>query len=65
MNEGRDNVRVAHLGYVLMFMLVIIVLALGVYEALAALTYPEASAVLPLFQSLRGGSPSALPTPVP
>ena len=62
---GRDNIRVAHVGYVLVFMLVIIVLALGVYEALAALTNPEASAVLPILQSVRGGGASAIPTLAP
>jgi hypothetical protein len=59
-------VRVVHVGYVLVFLLVIVVLGLGAYEALAAFVDPNASAVLPVFQSLtRSGAPSPVASPVP
>ena len=57
----RDLERSAHVGYVVVFIAIIIVLGLGLYEALAAIVDPKASVVGPLIsQLMNGGSAAAL-----
>jgi hypothetical protein len=57
----RDFERSAHLGYVIVFIAIIIVLGLGLYEALAAIIDPRASVVGPIMsQLISGGGVDAL-----
>jgi len=56
---AREGVRTNHAAHVVIFLLMIVVLALGAYEALAALVEPDASLVLPAMDSLIRTSPAA------
>jgi len=53
--------RTMHAAYVLIFLLIMAVLGLGAYEALAAATNPDASIVRPLF--VRAPGPAVLSAP--
>jgi hypothetical protein len=49
---ARDVRRSAHTGHVIMVLLIIVVLGLGIYEAVVALVDPSASIVIPFMNSL-------------
>jgi hypothetical protein len=55
----RDFERSAHVGYVIVFIAIILIMALGIYEALAALTDPRASIVGAVFNQLVNGGGAA------
>ena len=50
----RHGVRTPHPGTVLVILLILVVLTLGLYEALAAIMNPQASIVLPLLTQAGG-----------
>lgn len=51
-NNRRYRQDGSHIGEIVVILLVIVVLALGAYEAVAAYVDPESSAVLPFIESL-------------